>query len=101
MSYTRMVLLALVSIMAIFPSAAFAESLLVEAEGFDSHMAAGHWISSSCRRWDRPICWPMAWGKPVADAETTVDFKSTGKYRMWVRTMDWVPVNGNRPAVSK
>jgi hypothetical protein len=34
----KKVLLALVSIMAILSSAAFAESLLVEAEGFDSHV---------------------------------------------------------------
>jgi hypothetical protein len=36
-------------------------------------------------------------GKPVADAETTVDFKSTGKYRMWVRTMDWAPGEWESP----
>jgi len=36
-------------------------------------------------------------GKPVADAETTVSFKSTGKYRMWVRTMDWVPGEWKAP----
>ena len=36
MSYKK-VLLASISIMAIFSSAVFAESLLVEAEGFDGH----------------------------------------------------------------
>lgn len=30
-------------------------------------------------------------GKPVKDAETTVTFPKTGKYRVWVRTKDWAP----------
>jgi hypothetical protein len=29
-------------------------------------------------------------GQPVRDAETTVRFPSAGKYRVWVRTRDWV-----------
>jgi hypothetical protein len=29
-------------------------------------------------------------GEPVRDAETTVQFPASGKYRVWVRTRDWV-----------
>ena len=29
-------------------------------------------------------------GVPVKDAVTTVDIPGTGKYRVWVRTRDWV-----------
>ena len=29
-------------------------------------------------------------GEPVKDAETTATFPTAGKYRVWVRTRDWV-----------
>lgn len=29
-------------------------------------------------------------GKPVADAETTIDIPAAGDYRVWARTKDWV-----------
>lgn len=95
MSYKK-VLLALVSIMAIFSSIVFAESLLVEAEGFDSH---GGWSLDQqfMQTMGSPYLLAHGLGKPVPDAVTTVDFKSTGKYRMWVRTMDWVPGNWKSP----
>ena len=95
MSYKK-VLLASISIMAILPSAVLAESLLVEAEGFDSH---GGWSLDQqfMQTMGSPYLLAHGMGKPVADAETTVDFKSTGKYRMWVRTMDWVPGNWKSP----
>ena len=82
--------------MAIFPSAVLAESLLVEAEGFDSH---GGWSLDQqfMQTMGSPYLLAHGMGKPVADAETTVDFKSTGKYRMWVRTMDWVPGKWKSP----
>lgn len=95
MSYKK-VLLALVSIMAIAPSAVLGESLLVEAEGFDSH---GGWSLDQqfMQTMGSPYLLAHGLGKPVPDAVTTVDFKSTGKYRMWVRTMDWVPGNWKSP----
>jgi len=95
MGYKR-VLLASLSIMAIFPSAVLGESLLVEAEGFDGH---GGWSLDQqfMQTMGSPYLLAHGMGKPVADAETTVDFKSTGKYRMWVRTMDWVPGNWKAP----
>nr|WKN37241.1 FAD-dependent oxidoreductase [Tunicatimonas sp. TK19036] len=30
-------------------------------------------------------------GRPVPDANTTVNFPQTGKYHVWVRTKDWAP----------
>ncbi len=30
-------------------------------------------------------------GKPVANAKTKAEFPAPGSYRLWVRTMDWVP----------
>ena len=30
-------------------------------------------------------------GRPVKDAETTVNFPAKGKYHVWVRTKDWAP----------
>jgi len=82
--------------MAIFPSAVSAKSLLVEAEGFDSH---GGWSLDQqfMQTMGSPYLLAHGMGKPVPDAVTTVDFKSTGKYRMWVRTMDWVPGNWKSP----
>ncbi len=92
----RKVLLASISIMAIFPSVLLGESLLVEAEGFDSH---GGWSLDQqfMQTMGSPYLLAHGMGKPVADAVTTVSFKSTGKYRMWVRTMDWVPGNWKSP----
>ena len=80
MSYKK-VLLASISIMAIFSSIVLGDSLLVEAEGFDSH---GGWSLDQqfMQTMGSPYLLAHGMGKPVADAETTVDFKSTGKYRI-------------------
>ena len=95
MSY-RKVLLPLISIMAFLPSIVFAESLLVEAEGFDSH---GGWSLDQqfMQTMGSPYLLAHGIGVPVADAETTVEFQSPGKYRMWVRTMDWIPGEWESP----
>jgi len=95
MSCKRVAVLFL-SAMALFPSSVLGESLLVEAEGFDSH---GGWSLDQqfMQTMGSPYLLAHGMGKPVADAETTVEFKSTGKYRMWVRTMDWVPGEWKSP----
>ena len=95
MSY-RKVLLVSISTMAVLSSAAFGESLLVEAEGFDSH---GGWSLDQqfMQTMGSPYLLAHGMGKPVADAVTTVSFTLTGRYRMWVRTMDWVPGNWKSP----
>ena len=79
------------------PSAvALGDSLLVEAEGFSSH---GGWSLDQqfMQTMGSPYLLAHGLGKPVADAVTRVIFKSTGKYRMWVRTMDWVPGKWKSP----
>ncbi|MEZ6057794.1 MAG: FAD-dependent oxidoreductase [Planctomycetaceae bacterium] len=65
------------------------EALLVEAESFDSH---GGWQLDTqfIREMGSPYLLAHGLGKPVADAETTVNFPSTGTYQVFVRTKDWV-----------
>lgn len=36
-------------------------------------------------------------GEPVADAQTTVTLQAAGDYKVWVRTMDWVPEHTDTP----
>ena len=52
--------------------------------------AAGSSISSSWTRWARPTCLAHGLGDPVRDAVTVAKFPSPGRYRLWVRTRDWV-----------
>ena len=66
-----------------------AESLLVEAESFDS---AGGWQLDTqfIREMGSPYLLAHGLGKPVKDATTTVRFPAPGNYRVFVRTKDWV-----------
>jgi len=66
-----------------------ANSILVEAEMFVNH---GGWVVDPqfMDQMGSPYLLAHGLGKPVADAETNVKFPSSGKYRVWVRTMDWV-----------
>ena len=52
--------------------------------------AGGWWTNSSWTRWGRPYLLAHGLGEPVRDAETTAQFPAAGKYRVWVRTRDWV-----------
>ena len=65
------------------------DSLLVEAEGFDDH---GGWVLDTqfIEIMGSPYLMAHGLGQPVSDATTTVTFPATGKWRLWVRTMDWV-----------
>jgi hypothetical protein len=65
------------------------EFLFVEAEGFDSF---GGWEldQQSMDRMGSPYLLAHGLGVPVDDAVTNVLFPSAGKYRVWVRTRDWV-----------
>ncbi|HAH45611.1 MAG TPA: NADH-dependent oxidoreductase, partial [Planctomycetaceae bacterium] len=65
------------------------EGVLVEAESFDQH---GGWKLDTqfINIMGSPYLLAHGLGQPVADAETTVQFPSTGKYRVHVRTKDWV-----------
>lgn len=66
-----------------------ADQVLVEAESFGE---PGGWVLDTqfIQLMGSPYLLAHGLGKPVADATTTVRFPSTGEYRVWVRTKDWV-----------
>ncbi len=74
-----------------FPAAgAPADKVLVEAEGF---RALGGWVVDAQFIDQMGSAYLLAHGlgSPVANAKTEVTFPQTGRYRLWVRTKDWVP----------
>ena len=70
-------------------SARAADRLFVEAESFSS---TGGWSLDTqfIDIMGSPYLIAHGLGQPVKDATTTVTFPSTGTYRVWVRTKDWV-----------
>jgi len=64
-------------------------TVLVEAESFAE---LGGWVidQQSMDQMGSPYLLAHGLGRPVADAETVVDFPAAGVYRVWVRTRDWV-----------
>ncbi len=67
----------------------WADQVLVEAESFAE---PGGWVLDTqfIHLMGSPYLLAHGLGQPVADATTTVPFPSTGEYRVWVRTKDWV-----------
>ena len=67
-----------------------ADNILIEAEGFDN---LGGWVLDQqfMDIMGSPYLLAHGLGVPVADAVANVTFPSTGTYKMWVRTKDWVP----------
>jgi hypothetical protein len=67
-----------------------AEDLLIEAEAFQSY---GGWVLDPqfLDVMGSPYLLAHGLGRAVDDAETTIDIKQAGRYRVWVRTKDWVP----------
>ena len=65
------------------------DAVLVEAEGFKD---TGGWVmdQQSMDQMGSAYLLAHGLGVPVADATTTVAFPQPGKYRLWVRTRDWV-----------
>ena len=65
------------------------DSVLVEAESFAQH---GGWVidQQSMDVMGSSYLLAHGMGVPVADAKTTLAFQQPGKYRLWVRTRDWV-----------
>ena len=63
--------------------------ILVEAEGFRD---LGGWVNDQqfMDQMGSPFLLAHGLGRVVADAVTTVSVPETGKYRVWVRTRDWV-----------
>ncbi len=63
--------------------------VLLEAEQFDN---PGGWILDTefIQNMGSPYLMAHGLGRPVEDATTVVRFPEAGKWRIWVRTMDWV-----------
>jgi len=63
--------------------------VLVEAESFSD---LGGWSNDQqfMDQMGSPFLLAHGLGEPVEDAKTTVELPSKGKYRIWVRTRDWV-----------
>ena len=63
--------------------------VLVEAEQFAD---LGGWVVDQqfMDQMGSPYLLAHGLGEPVRDAQTTVPFPAGGKYRVWVRTRDWV-----------
>ncbi len=70
-------------------SALASTTLLLEAENFE---APGGWVIDQqfMDEMGSPFLLAHGLGHPVQDAITTVTFKETGRYHVWVRTRDWV-----------
>ncbi len=66
-----------------------AENILIEAESFQN---SGGWVLDTqfIREMGSPYMLAHGLGKPVADATTDVQLPAPGKYRVFVRTKDWV-----------
>ena len=64
-------------------------SILVETESFQDY---GGWKLDTqfIQIMGSPYLLAHGLGEPVKDATTSVTFPQTGKYRVWVRTKDWV-----------
>ena len=65
------------------------DTLLVEAEMFRDH---GGWVLDQqfMDQMGSPYLLAHGLGKPVEDAVTSVELPAAGRYRVWVRTLDWV-----------
>lgn len=65
-----------------------AETVLVEAEQFTEK---GGWEVDTqfIESMGSPYLIAHGLGKPVADASTEIEISQAGKYRVWVRTLDW------------
>ncbi|MGA2258688.1 MAG: NADH-dependent oxidoreductase, partial [Thermoguttaceae bacterium] len=66
-----------------------ADQVLLEAENFDD---IGGWVVDQqfMDQMGSPYLLAHGLGDPVRDAVTMAKFPSAGKYRLWVRTRDWV-----------
>ncbi len=66
-----------------------AQPILIEAESF---FEPGGWVNDSqfMDQMGSPFLLAHGLGRPVDDAVTKVKVSTLGKYRIWVRTRDWV-----------
>lgn len=75
-------------VLASFVATARAQTVLVEAESFDSK---GGWVVDQqfMDQMGSPFLLAHGMGRPVDDAVTTVELPSAGEYYVHVRTWDW------------
>ena len=68
---------------------AYSDDLLIEAESFSNR---GGWKLDTqfIQIMGSPYMMAHGLGKPVDDATTSFEVKTAGKYKVWVRTKDWV-----------
>jgi hypothetical protein len=79
-----------IALLALLPATAGAtDFVLVEAESFRE---TGGWVVDQqfMDLMGSPYLLAHGLGEPVPDAATEVSFPQAGKYRVWVRTRDWV-----------
>ncbi|MCA9128279.1 MAG: FAD-dependent oxidoreductase [Planctomycetales bacterium] len=76
-------------LIACIASVSSGSELLVEAESFDQR---GGWMLDTqfIQEMGSPYLLAHGIGQPVNNAATTVRFPATGRYRVFVRTKDWV-----------
>ncbi len=81
--------LTLIALLATFSFTARGQHVLLEAEQFAD---TGGWDVDQqfMDQMGSPYLLAHGLGVPVRDAETTAKFPAPGKYRVWVRTRDWV-----------
>lgn len=74
---------------ALLPNVGRGETIFVEAEAFED---LGGWSLDTAftQIVGSPYLLAHGLGRPVADATTKVKVPAAGKYRLWVRTKDWV-----------
>lgn len=65
------------------------DTILIEAESFSE---LGGWVidQQSIEQMGSSYILAHGLGKPVKSAKTTIEIKNPGKYKLWVRTKDWV-----------
>ena len=81
-------------------SPAFTAEVFVEAESFQNR---GGWKLDTqfIQQMGSPYLLAHGLGRPVDDAETNVQIPESGKYRVWVRTIDWVARWDAKPSPGK
>ena len=76
------------------------DTILIEAESFTDK---GGWIVDPqfVEQMGSPYLLAHGLGKPVADAVTSFEIETPGRYSVWVRTMNWVPGKWDPPGKFK
>ena len=74
------------------PWLGMAAEVLLEAESFAER---GGWLLDPqfLDQMGSPYLLAHGLGKPVANAETEIEFPAPGRYHVWVRAKDWVPTH--------